>query len=233
MTIGCRTLKDAINEALRDWVTNVETTHYLLGSAVGPHPFPTIVREFQPVIGDEARAQILEDEGRLPDTVIACVGGGSNAIGIFHDSSARRRSGWSAWKRRAAGGPASMARRSPRAAGRPARRAIDGAAGRRRADRPTRSVSAGLDYPAVGPEHAYLAERGLAGTRSSRIRSARRARAPRADRRNHSRARVGARLAWTERNVRSRGTVDIVNLSGRGDKDVETVRRLLSADGTH
>src|SRR5438094_6382759 len=84
VTIGSRTLKDAINEALRDWVTNVETTHYVLGSVVGPHPFPFIVRELQKIIGEEARAQILDAEGRLPDAVIACVGGGSNAMGIFH-----------------------------------------------------------------------------------------------------------------------------------------------------
>src|SRR5205085_8018617 len=83
VTAGSRTLKDAINEAIRDWVTNVKTTHYLLGSALGPHPYPSMVRDFQSVIGREARAQILEQAGRLPDVVIACVGGGSNAIGIF------------------------------------------------------------------------------------------------------------------------------------------------------
>src|SRR5438094_9753921 len=84
VTAGSRTLKDAINEALRDWVSNVETTHYVIGSVVGPHPFPLMVREFQKVIGEEARAQILLAEDRLPDTIVACVGGGSNAIGIFH-----------------------------------------------------------------------------------------------------------------------------------------------------
>src|SRR5438105_13634919 len=84
VTSGSRTLKDATSEAIRDWVTNVRTTHYIIGSVVGPHPYPTIVRDFQSVIGREARAQILDREGRLPDAVIACVGGGSNAMGIFH-----------------------------------------------------------------------------------------------------------------------------------------------------
>ena len=83
VTSGSRTLKDAINEAMRDWVTNVRTTHYIVGSAIGPHPFPTIVRDFQSIIGREARAQMLEQAGRLPDVVIACIGGGSNAIGLF------------------------------------------------------------------------------------------------------------------------------------------------------
>ena len=158
---GSRTLKDAINEAIRDWVTNVRDTHYLLGSALGPHPYPRIVRDFQRVIGVEARRQILAAEGRLPDLLIACVGGGSNAIGLFHpfldDAECRddRRRG----------------RRPRHRTGQHAARFADPVHGRlgvlhgthsyvlQDADGQialTHSISAGLDYAAVGPEHAWL-----------------------------------------------------------------------------
>ena len=161
---GGRTLKDAINEALRDWSASFETTHYLLGTAAGPHPFPTMVREFQRVIGREARAQMLEQLGRLPDAVVACVGGGSNAIGLFADflddprAADRRRGGRQGPRRRP-----SMAR--PCCAARAG--ILHGAetyvlqdADGQIAD--TWSVSAGLDYPAVGPEHAHLKDSGRA-----------------------------------------------------------------------
>ena len=105
---GTRTLKDATNEALRDWVTNVAGTHYIIGSVVGPHPFPLIVRDFQAVIGREARRQILEAEGRLPATVVACVGGGSNAMGMFHASPGTMKSRWSGWRRRGRGSGAGV-----------------------------------------------------------------------------------------------------------------------------
>ncbi len=161
---GSRTLKDAINEAIRDWVTNVATTHYLIGSAVGPHPYPRIVRDFQSVIGRETRAQILDAEGRLPDLVIACVGGGSNAIGMFHpfaaDASVRLlgvEAGGS--------GVATGKHAATLVAGRPG--VLHGALSYLLQDehgqvRETHSISAGLDYPGVGPEHSYLRATGRA-----------------------------------------------------------------------
>ena len=161
---GSRTLKDAINEAIRDWVTNVESTHYLLGSAVGPHPYPMMVRDFQSVIGREARSQLLEAEGRLPDYVIACVGGGSNAIGTFYpfieDEDVKlvgvEAGGEGLDKNKHA---ASLT------AGRPG--VLHGSMSYLLQDQhgqvlETHSISAGLDYPGVGPEHSYLKEMGRA-----------------------------------------------------------------------
>jgi tryptophan synthase beta chain len=164
---GSRTLKDAINEAIRDWVTNVSTTHYLLGSALGPHPYPRIVRDFQRVIGDEARQQILDAEGRLPDLLVACVGGGSNAIGLFHpflDDPDVRLVGVEA------GGEGIGSGRHAARFADPARGRVgvlhgtqtyvlQDAAGQIAS---THSISAGLDYAAVGPEHAWLRDRGRA-----------------------------------------------------------------------
>ncbi len=164
---GSRTLKDAINEAIRDWVTNVRDTHYLLGSALGPHPYPRIVRDFQSVIGREARAQILAAAGRLPDALVACVGGGSNAIGLFHPF---LRDAGVAFIGVEAGGEGI-------AGGRHAARFADPALGRLGVLHGTRtyvlqdadgqialthSISAGLDYAAVGPEHAWLRDLGRA-----------------------------------------------------------------------
>ena len=153
---GTRTLKEATSEAIRDWITNVETTHYLIGSCVGPHPYPEIVRELQSVIGSEARAQILEAEGRLPDAVVACVGGGSNAIGTFAGFVADegvRLIGVEA------AGAASLG------TGRPG--VLHGARSSILADddgqiADAHSISAGLDYPGVGPEHAFLRDSGRA-----------------------------------------------------------------------
>jgi tryptophan synthase beta subunit len=155
---GSRTLKDAINEAMRDWVTNVRTTHYLIGSAIGPHPFPTIVRDFQSVIGREAREQMLEQAGCLPDVAIACVGGGSNAIGLFHpfiEDAGVRLIGVEA-----AGEGVGTGRHSATlVAGRPG--VLHGTKTYLLQDRygqilETHSISAGLDYPGVGPEHSWL-----------------------------------------------------------------------------
>jgi tryptophan synthase beta chain len=154
---GSRTLKDAINESMRDWIENVATTHYVLGSALGPHPYPTIVREFQSVIGREARAQFRKLAGRDPDAVVACVGGGSNAIGLF--------SAYLTGAVRLFGVEAGGRGRGP---GEHAARFAGGSVGVLHGTRtmllqdaggqvlPTHSISAGLDYPAVGPEHAYL-----------------------------------------------------------------------------
>ena len=155
---GTRTLKDAINEAIRDWVTNVETTHYLIGSAVGPHPYPMLVRDFQSIIGREARAQILEAEGRLPDYVVACVGGGSNAIGAFYEFIGDEDVALVGVE---AGGEGldSGHHSATLSAGRPG--VLHGSMSYLLQDqhgqvRETHSISAGLDYPGVGPEHSYL-----------------------------------------------------------------------------
>ena len=162
---GAATLKDAINEAMRDWVTNVETTHYLIGSAIGPHPFPTIVRDFQAVIGIEARQQCLDQIGRLPDIVVACVGGGSNAIGMFHafvPDKAVKLMGVEA------GGDGVDTKRhsATLALGTPG--VLHGTRTYLLQDTDTgqiietHSISAGLDYPGVGPEHAFLKDSGRA-----------------------------------------------------------------------
>ena len=160
---GSRTLKDAINEAIRDWVTNVETTHYLLGSAVGPHPYPMMVRDFQSVIGREARRQILEVLGRLPDYVVACVGGGSNSIGMFHPFLADE--GVKLVGVEAGGEGLESRHAAPLTAGRPG--VLHGSMSYLLQDEhgqvlETHSISAGLDYPGVGPEHSYLKETGRA-----------------------------------------------------------------------
>ena len=164
VTQGSKTLKDAINEAMRDWVTNVKTTHYLLGTVAGPHPFPTVVRDFHKIIGEESRDQIIKSTGRLPDAVLACVGGGSNAIGIFHafipDDQVRLIG-------LEAGG-------SGIASGKHASSISGGSPGVLHGNRTyvlqdsdgqtmeSHSISAGLDYPGVGPEHAYLHDIGRA-----------------------------------------------------------------------
>ena len=155
---GSRTLKDAINECIRDWVTNVETTHYLIGSVVGPHPYPMMVRDFQSVIGREARAQILEAEGRLPDYAIACVGGGSNAIGLFHPFLADERVGLVGVE---AGGLGTDGHEHAATLVAGQIGVLHGSMSYLLQDddgqvRETHSISAGLDYPGVGPEHSYL-----------------------------------------------------------------------------
>ena len=159
---GSRTLKDAINEAIRDWVTNVETSHYLLGSAVGPHPYPMMVRDFQSVIGNESRSQVLEAEARLPDYVLACVGGGSNAIGMFHSFVSDEGVKLIGVE---AGGEGVNQNAAPLSEGSPG--VLHGSLSYLLQDghgqvSETHSISAGLDYPGVGPEHSYLKETGRA-----------------------------------------------------------------------
>jgi tryptophan synthase beta subunit len=164
VTAGSRTLKDAINEAMRDWVTNVDSTHYLLGTVAGPHPFPVMVRDFHRVIGVEARAQVLELVGRLPDVVLACVGGGSNAIGIFHpflDDADVQLIGLEA----AGDGVDTDRHAATITGGSPG--VLHGARSYLLQDEDgqtieSHSISAGLDYPGVGPEHAYLHDIGRA-----------------------------------------------------------------------
>jgi tryptophan synthase beta chain len=233
---GSRTLKDAINEAMRDWVGRPEDTHYLLGSALGPHPYPLMVREFQSVIGQEAKAQCLELAGRLPTAVIACVGGGSNAIGIFDafiDDLDVALIGVEA------GGEAIRP-------GRHAARFSGGSAGVLQGTRTfvlqddvgnielTHSVSAGLDYAAVGPEHAWLHESGRADYHYVSDAEALGAFQALARLEGILPALESSHaIAYVMREGRSFGNdaVLLVNLSGRGDKDVQTVEKQLQEAG--
>jgi len=234
---GSRTLKDAINEAIRDWVTNVGHTYYLLGSALGPHPYPTMVRDFQSVIGIEARAQILAQAGRLPAACIACVGGGSNAIGLFHafrDDPQVRLIGVEAAGKGLDSGLHAARFSGPRVrGGRPGvlhgtyTYVLQDEDGQIAA---THSISAGLDYAAVGPEHAHLRELGRAG---------------------YTAATDDQALAAFQLLARTEGIIPalesshavaeairlapelaadqilLINLSGRGDKDLDTVMQAL------
>jgi tryptophan synthase beta chain len=231
VTSGTRTLKDATNEALRDWVTHVGRTHYVIGSVVGPHPFPELVRDLQSVIGHEARAQILEVEGRLPASVVACVGGGSNAMGLFHafvDDADVALVGVEA-----AGEGVSSGRHSATlSAGAPG--VLHGAMSYLLQDddgqvAPAHSVSAGLDYPGVGPEHAHLKESGRA-TYVSVTDDAALAAFHRLSRLEGiipalETAHAIAHVLTMGSGVGDHGPV-IVSLSGRGDKDVAHVARV-------
>jgi len=226
---GSQTLKDAISEAMRDWVTNVSSTYYLLGSALGTHPYPLMVRDFQKVIGEEARAQILAAEGRLPNAIFACVGGGSNAIGIFHrflEDADVRLIGVEAGGK----GPALGQHAARFSGGAPG--VLQGAYSYLLQDEEgqvslTHSVSAGLDYALVGPEHAWLHDQGRAEYTSA----------------SDAEALAAARLlSRTEglipalesshavaeavrRAPQAKGEIFLVNLSGRGDKDIEIYRQ--------
>jgi tryptophan synthase beta chain len=228
---GGGTLKDAINEALRDWSASFETTHYLLGTAAGPHPFPTMVREFQRVIGREARAQMIEQIGRLPDAVVACVGGGSNAIGLFADflDDDVRLIGVEAAGRGLDGAEhgATLLRGRPGILHGAETYVLQDAEGQI-AD--TWSVSAGLDYPAVGPEHAHLKDSARAqyvGATDAEALAAFAALAKSegivcAFESAHALAHA-VKLAEAEPE-----SVILVGLSGRGDKDVAQAQALLA-----
>jgi tryptophan synthase beta chain len=228
---GSRTLKDAINEAMRDWVTNVETTYYLLGSVLGAHPYPLMVRDFHRVIGIEARAQILEVEGRLPDALIACVGGGSNAIGLFHafqDDASVRMIGVEAGGRGEALGEHAARFRG----GSPG--VLQGTYTYVLQDRDgqiatTHSVSAGLDYPAIGPEHAALHDTGRAEYVACSDDDALKACRTLARTEGIIPALESAHAVAEaiRRAPGARGQVFIVNVSGRGDKDMEIIQREL------
>ena len=231
VTSGSKTLKDALNEAMRDWVTNVDDTFYIIGTVAGPHPYPAMVRDFQCVIGREARQQIQELEGRLPDALVACVGGGSNAIGLFHpflqDESVK------IYGVEAAGdGIETGKHAAPLCAGKPG--VLHGNRTYLMEDTngqiiETHSISAGLDYPGVGPEHAWLKDIGRANyvavtdkeamqgfhalTRKEGIIPALES--------SHALA-YAMKLAPTM----DKDQIIIVNLSGRGDKDINTIARL-------
>ena len=238
VTSGSRTLKDAINEAMRDWVTNVEDTHYLLGTVAGPHPFPTMVRDFHKIIGEEAREQVLQLVGRLPDAVLACVGGGSNAIGIFHrfitDKDVRLIG-------LEAGGDGVET-------GRHAATITGGSPGVLHGTRSyvlqdangqtveSHSISAGLDYPGVGPEHAYLHDIGRAEYRAITDKEAMDAFSllcktegiiPAIE---TAHALAGAIKVGKELGP---DAILLINLSGRGDKDVHTAAQYfgIALDG--
>ena len=232
VTSGTRTLKDAINEAIRDWVTNVQNTHYLIGSAVGPHPYPKIVREFQAVIGKESREQILEKLGKLPDYVIACVGGGSNSIGIFSgflsDFTVQLIGVEAAGEGLNQKHAATMARGKPGV--------LHGSMSYLLQDEfgqvlEAHSISAGLDYPGVGPEHSYLKdterakyvsatdEEALSGFKLlSKLEGIIPALEP-----AHA---IGYMQSWVPKLPKN--SVIILLLSGRGDKDLETVSNILN-----
>jgi len=234
---GSRTLKDAINEALRDWVTNVADSYYLLGSALGPHPYPLMVRDFQSVIGHETREQIVEQEGRLPDCLIACVGGGSNSIGMFHpflaDKSVRMVGVEAGGLGKELGQHA--ARFNSNGGGRPG--VLQGTMSYVLQDQhgqvaTTHSISAGLDYPSIGPEHAFLHDEGRVAYTSvsddealeafqklSRLEGI----IPALES-----AHAVAHAMKVAREMESEEVL-IVNLSGRGDKDVDTVRSKLNS----
>ena len=235
---GQRTLKDAINEALRDWVTNVADTYYLLGSALGPHPYPLMVREFQSVIGHEARAQFLEREGRLPDALVACVGGGSNSIGLFHPflkDEGVRMVGVEA------GGTGvelglHAARFNQAGGGRPG--VLQGTLSYVLQDErgqiaATHSISAGLDYPSIGPEHAFLHDEGRVeyvsasdeeALESFGLLSKLEGVIPALES-----AHAIAHALKLAREMKSSESL-VVNLSGRGDKDVQTVAELATGE---
>ncbi len=231
---GSRTLKDAVNEAIRDWVTNVENTFYIIGSAIGPHPYPLMVRDFQSVIGTEARVQIQEIEGRLPDYVLACVGGGSNSIGIFYpfaDAPKVKLIGVEA----AGEGLESGKHSAPLSAGRPG--ILHGTLSYLMQDddgqvQATHSISAGLDYPGVGPEHSYMKDTGRAtyiatddqgALRGLQILSQTEGIIPALES-SHA---LASLLEMGEQGKFPLGSLIVVNLSGRGDKDMISVAKAL------
>jgi tryptophan synthase beta chain len=233
---GSRTLKDAINEALRDWVTNVDTTYYLLGSALGPHPYPLMVRDFQSVIGRETRGQILEKEGRLPDVLVACVGGGSNSIGLFHEFLAEENVRMIGVEAGGRGGTL----------GEHAARFLHGgmtgilqgtksyvlqdAAGQIAA---THSVSAGLDYASIGPEHAFLYQQGRIQYVSASDDEALAAFRLLAETEGIIPALESAHAVAHVASIAGEMKKDeiiICNLSGRGDKDVTAVAEIVGTD---
>jgi tryptophan synthase beta chain len=230
---GSRTLKDAINEAIRDWVTNVESTHYLIGSVVGPHPYPMIVRDFQSVIGRESRWQMLMHEGRLPDYAVACVGGGSNAIGMFHpffnDAEVKLIGVEAAGEGVATGHHAASI-----AGGRPG--VLHGAMSYLLQDQggqvtATHSISAGLDYPGVGPEHAYYRDTGRAEYVAVTDQEALQGLTLLSETEGIIPALESAHAVYYAAELAKSLPGDrivLINVSGRGDKDMEIVAQALA-----
>ncbi len=235
VTQGSRILKDALNEAIRDWVTNVESTYYLIGTAAGPHPYPRIVRDYQSVIGIEARQQIMQSEGRLPDTIVACVGGGSNAIGIFYpfaDAAEVKLIGVEAGGTSLEEGhhAASLFAGKPGVLHGTYSYLLQNADGQ---VLDTESISAGLDYPGVGPEHSYLKETGRASYVTADDASALRGLQALSTSEGiipalESAHALGYLLEQGEQGKIPAGSLIVVNLSGRGDKDMGTVAKALN-----
>jgi tryptophan synthase beta chain len=232
---GSRTLKDAINEAMRDWVTNVRTTHYLLGSVLGAHPYPTMVRDFHRTIGREARAQILKAEGKLPAAILACVGGGSNSIGIFYDFLSDRKVRLIGVE--AGGVGQKLGEHAARfRGGLPG--VLQGAYSYVLQDEAgqvstTHSISAGLDYPSIGPEHAWLADRKRAEYTAASDSETLAATKLLAETEGIIPALESAH-AVAELVKRAPGMkkseIVIVNISGRGDKDIGIIRENLDLE---
>jgi tryptophan synthase beta chain len=232
---GSRTLKDAINEAMRDWVTNVRTTHYLLGSVLGAHPYPTMVRDFHKVIGREARTQIMKAEGKLPTTIVACVGGGSNAIGIFHEFIKDKKVGLVGVE--AGGRGEKLGDHAARfSGGLPGvlqgtySYVLQDAAGQIAL---THSVSAGLDYPSIGPEHAWLKDLKRAEYVSASDKEALEATTLLARTEGIIPALESAHAvaeAIKRAPKMKKSEIMIVNISGRGDKDIGIMRENLKLD---
>ena len=240
VSAGSATLKDAINEAFRDWVTNVETTNYIFGTAAGPHPFPTLVRDLQKIIGEEARAQVLELTGHLPDMVCACVGGGSNAIGMFNaflDDPSVRLYGFEA------GGEGVESGRTAATINAGSLGVFQGSKSYLMQDEdgqtiPSHSISAGLDYPGVGPEHAWLGSIGRAeylpindddAMEAFKLLSQEEGIIPAIE---SSHALAGAmKLGKAAKEAGEPAPTILVNLSGRGDKDVSTAMDYFGVEG--
>ncbi|HNQ35089.1 MAG TPA: pyridoxal-phosphate dependent enzyme, partial [bacterium] len=230
---GSRTLKDAMNEAMRDWVATVETTHYLIGSVAGPHPFPTMVRDFQAVLGREARQQVIKRERRLPDALVACVGGGSNSMGLFHPF-VRDRSVAMYGVEAAGAGIASGRHAATLSAGRPG--VLHGSYSYLLQDgdgqvQIAHSVAAGLDYPGVGPEHSHFKETGRVTYAAVTDRQALEAFHLLSETEGIIPAVESAHaLAYLVKNRKDfAGKVVVMCLSGRGDKDLDEVRRVEAA----
>jgi len=232
VTSGSKTLKDAINEAMRDWVTNITTTHYLVGSVIGPHPFPTIVRDFQKVIGEEIKVQMQALRGKLPDVVVACVGGGSNAIGTFYDFIGDKNVRLVGVE---AGGEgidgdrhsATLSMGQPGVLHGVRTYILQSKAGQ---IIETHSISAGLDYPGVGPEHAWLKDSGRAEYVVATDEEALRGFRMLTQREGIIPALESSHAIWEAMKIAKTLSKDqdlVVCLSGRGDKDVEQISDLL------
>jgi len=235
VTTGTRTLKDAMNEAMRDWVTNIETTYYLVGSVAGPHPYPMIVRDLQKIIGEETKSQILQEAGRLPDYILACVGGGSNSMGIFYpfleDKEVKLVGVEAAGKGLDTGEHAATLTR-----GRPG--VLHGSLSYLLQDKdgqiaPVHSMAAGLDYPGVGPEHSYLKETGRVTYRSVTDDEALEAFTLLCRTEGIIPALESAHAVAAAVEIAPSMTGDsliVINLSGRGDKDVNTVAEKMGVE---
>jgi tryptophan synthase beta chain len=235
VTAGTKTLKDAMSEAIRDWVTNVRTTYYLIGSTAGPHPYPMIVRDFQRVVGEEARRQVLAKTGKLPDALVACVNGGSNAIGLFYPFIKDRKVRMVGVE---AAGDGENTKRHAATMGKGKPGILHGSMSYVLQDADgqiaeTHSISAGLDYPGVGPEHAWLRDTGRATYVSVTDKQALEAFQTLARHEGILPALESSHAVYQACRMApkmSRKSILIVNLSGRGDKDVNTVLDRLGAD---